>query len=325
MGSHIANYINDGRGAGNNQRGVALIIVILMISIIVALTIQMNRDMRAEIYEAANLRDEIALRYVGESAVNAAAALLLADTNHFDSLSEDWANTEMFSLKSEEYFDDASFRLSIEDEKGKVPINMLAGGKAQSATIREVTLRLLTGGYFGLEHDSAEEIVDCIKDYIDADTQTSEKGNEESVKNAPLDCIEELLMIRGITRELFYGSDRFFGLARCLTVFGEARININTAPKPVLRALSSQMTDGAVAALDEYRRDASNAVSDQGWYRTVPEAAGINIPADILTVKTDFFRIKAEAVRGRMTRRIVAAVKRASSPKKVTMLSWRED
>jgi general secretion pathway protein K len=308
-----------------NQNGVALIIVILMISIIVALTIQLNRDMRSEVYEAANLSDQIRLRYVAESGIHAAEALLLADKNSFDALSEEWANTEMLSLKSEEFFDNASFKLLIEDEGGKIPINLLVGGNVYNAPIRDMTLRLLTGPYFRLEQKAAEELVDSIKDWIDADNETTGKGGEVMVKNAPLDCIDELLMIKGVSRELFYGSDLFFGLAHCLRVFGDGTININTAPKAVLRAMSAQMTDEAVEALDEYRRNDKNPVSDPGWYGRVPEVTGLNIPSGIITVKTDTFRIKAEAMQGRMTRQVVAVVKRAVSTNKVTTLSWRVD
>ena len=64
-----------------------------------------------------------------------------------------------------------------------------------------------------------------------------------TAKNAPIDCIEELLMIKGVTRELFYGTGESPGLAQCLSAYGDARININTAPRPVLRALTVEMTD----------------------------------------------------------------------------------
>ena len=105
----------------SNQRGIALILVLLMISIIVAITIQLNRSTRSEVYEAANLSDGIRMRYVAESGFYAGEALLLADKNPFDALTEDWAKTEMLALKSEEFFDNGSFKLLIEDEGGGNP------------------------------------------------------------------------------------------------------------------------------------------------------------------------------------------------------------
>jgi general secretion pathway protein K len=308
-----------------NQRGVALIVVILMISIIVALTIQLNRDMRSEVYEAANLSDQIRLRYVAESGINAAEALLLEDKNQFDALTEDWAKTEMLSLKSEEFFDNASFKLLIEDEGGKIPINQLVSGNGYNVAVRDMLLRLLTGPYFRLENSQAEETVDSIKDWIDADNETTGRGEEGMVKNSKFDCIEELLMIKGVSRELFYGSNGFFGLVYCLTVYGDGKININTAPKPVLRALSAEMTGEAVERLDEYRRDEKNPISDPGWYGRFPGAAGLNIPAGITTIKSDTFQITAIGIQGRMTKQIVAIVKREADRRKANILSWRVD
>jgi len=306
-----------------NQRGVALIVVILMISIIVALTIQLNRDMRSEVYESANLSGQIQLRYVAESAIHAGEAVLLIDKNQYDALTEDWANTELFSLRAAEFFDNASFKLTIEDLGGRIPINLLVSGNGYNVPVREMLLRLLTGPHFRLEEGAAEEIIDAIKDWIDADSETTGRGAESMVKNATLDCIEELLMIRGVTRELFYGSEKFYGLSRCLTVFGDGKININTAPKPVLRALSAQMTDEAVEALDKYRRDQKKSVADPGWYNGVPEATGMNIPVGSVTVKSDIFQIKAAGVQGRMTKQITAIVSRDAGRRKVVVLTWR--
>jgi len=319
----------------SNQRGVALILVLLMISIIVAVTIQLNRSMRSEVYEAANLSDGIRLRYVAESGFYAGEALLLADKNPFDALTEDWAKTEMLALKSEGLFDNGSFNLLIEDEGGRIPVNRLVSGNGYNAPVRDLLLRLLTGPYFRLSQDQAGEVVDAIKDWIDADDEVTGSGAEGgyyaglekpyAAKNAPLDCIEELLMVKGMTRELFYGTGESPGLVLCLTVFGDGRININTAPKPVLRALSAEMTEDAVERLDEYRRDEKNNLADPAWYNRVQGATSLNIPAGLTSVRSDTFRITAVGLQGRMTQQITAVVKREADRRKVKLLSWKVD
>jgi general secretion pathway protein K len=317
----------------NHQRGIALIIVLLMISIIVAVTIQWNRSTRCEMYEAANLSDGIRLRYVAESGFYAGEALLLADKNGFDALTEEWAKTEMLALRSGELFDNGSFNLSIEDEGGRIPVNLLVGGTGYNAPIRDLLLRLLTGPSFRLSPDQAGEIVDAVKDWIDADDEVTGAGAERryyagldrryAAKNAPLDCIEELLMVKGVTRELFYGTGETSGLAACLTVFGDGKININTAPKPVLRALSAEMTEDAVERLDHYRRDEKNDLADPVWYNRVQGTAGLNIPGGLTSIRSDTFRITAVGLQGRMTQRVTAVVKRESDRRKVKLLSWR--
>ena len=317
----------------NNQRGVALILVLLMISIIVAVTIQLNRSMRSEVYEAANLSDGIRLRYVAQSGFYAGEALLLADKNPFDALTEDWAKTEMLALKSEGLFDNGAFNLLIEDEGGRIPVNRLVSGSSYNVPVRDLLLRLLTGPDFHLSQDQAGEVVAAIKDWIDADDDVTGTGAEGgyyagldrpyAAKNAPLDCIEELLMVKGVTRELFYGTGESPGLVLCLSVFGDGKININTAPKPVLRALSAEMTEDAVERLDEYRRDEKNNLADPAWYNRVQGATSLNIPAGLTSVRSDTFRITSVGLQQRMTQRVTAIVKRETDRKKIKLLSWK--
>ncbi|MCX5838988.1 MAG: type II secretion system minor pseudopilin GspK [Deltaproteobacteria bacterium] len=321
------------RSEWSNRRGVALIIVLLMVSIIVALTIQLNRDTRSEVYGAANISDGIRLRYIAESGFYVGEALLLADKTSFDALTEPWANTEMIALQSEGFFDNGSFKLAIQDETGKILVNRLISGNAYNPLIREFLLRLLTGPYFHLEQRRAEELMDAIKDWIDADDEVTGGGAEGAyyaglarpytAKNAPIDCIEELLMVKGVNRELFYGTGDSPGLVQCLTVFGDGRININTAPRPVLRALAAEMADGDVDWLDRYRRDVRNDLADAGWYQRIPRASGLNISPALIKVNSDIFQITAVGLQGRMTERITGVVKREADRRKVKLMSWK--
>jgi general secretion pathway protein K len=315
-----------------NRRGVALIVVLLMVSIITALTIQLNRDTRNEVTGAANISDAIRLRYVAESGFYVGEALLLADKNTFDALTEMWAQTEMLSLQSEGYFDSGSFKVGIQDEGGKIAVNTLVTGGAFNPVIRNLFLRLLTGPYFRMPQGKAEELTDAMKDWIDADDEVTGAGAEGAyyaglpkpyaVKNAPIDCIEELLMVKGVTRELFYGTGDSPGLAQCVTAFGDGKVNINTAPKPVLRALAAEMTDEEAEQLDKYRRDERNNLADPLWYQKIPRAVAINIPAELIKVQSEIFRISAIGLQGRMTERITGIVKRDAGRQKPTLLSW---
>jgi general secretion pathway protein K len=320
-----------------DSRGVALILVLLMISLIIAVTIQFNRDMRAEVYEAANLSDGIRLRTIAESGFYVGEAILLADKNNFDALTESWANAEMLSLKSEGFFEQGSFRLMIEDEGGRIPVNHLVSGNGFNVPIRDVLRRLLTGPYFRLGEPQADELLASIKDWIDADEEVTGSGAEAAyyagleptytAKNAPLDCIEELLMVKGMTRELFYGNGDSPGLTQCLTVVkrsGDWKININTAPKPVLRALAVEMTDEDVERFDEYRREEKSNLADLNWYKSLPRGVALNIPQDLIKVRSDVFRITAVGLQGRMTETITGLIDRGTADRRLAkLLSWK--
>ena len=130
-------------------------------------------------------------------------------------------------------------------------------------------------------------------------------------------------MVKGMTRELFYGTGESPGLAQCLSVYGDAAININTAPKAVLRALSAEMTDDDVNLLDKYRRDRQNNLADAAWYQKVPRATPIVIPLGLIKVKSEIFQITAVGLQGRMSERITGVVKRGAGQQKATLLSWK--
>ena len=200
----------------HNNRGIALITVILIIVILVAVVIELNRSSRADIYDAANVSDGIKLTYIAKSGFYGAAALLTNSKNDYDTLRDDWAHMETISLQSNTLFTDGYFIARIEDETGKIPLNKLINGNDYNPEIKEILIRLLSQPEFGLDERKVAEIVDSIKDWIDSDDNVTGYGAETSyyaslvppyeAKNAPLDCIEELLMVKGITKEIFYGT-----------------------------------------------------------------------------------------------------------------------
>lgn len=321
------------KGSLSNDRGVALIMVILIISLVTALTIQFNRDSRSEIYEASNLSDSVALLYIAKSGFNGAKAFLREDTNSYDSLTEDWARAVPLSASSAVLFESGSFRLEIEDESGKIPVNKLVNQNEYNAPIEGMLLRLLTLPEFDLSEQEAGDIVDAIKDWIDEDNEVTGFGAENvyyetletpyPCKNGRLDCLDELLMIKGITKELYYGDSEKPGIARYLSVHGDGKININTAPLLVLHALEGEITEEMAADMDEYRRDKDNDLSQTTWYKNVTGMAGMAIDETLITTESKIFRITSTGFLNEMRKTLVGVVERGGTGKTITMLSWK--
>lgn len=228
-----------------NNSGIALITVLLIISILIFVSVELNRSSHAEIYAAANVSDGIKLTYIAKSGFYAGTALLINAKNDNASLRDDWAKSELLSVRSRSLFPDGYFVVQIEDESGKIPLNKLVNENEYNQDIREILIRLLSLPEFRLDEKDVAAIVDAIKDWIDPDDIVTGDGAESSyyarhdppyaTKNAPLDCLEELLMIKGIDKELFTGTKERPGLAQYVTVYGDGFININTAPQMVLR------------------------------------------------------------------------------------------
>jgi general secretion pathway protein K len=319
-----------------NNRGVALVLVILMISIIIAITLQLNISSRSEIYEAANFGDGIRATCTAKSGFYMGEALLTEDTNTFDSLNEDWAKPELISAGSEALFDSGHFRLNIEDESGKIPINSLVkdNGNEYNAGIRDLLKRFLSLPEFDLDEQQISDIVDAVKDWIDKDDEVTGFGAENiyyrglgepyACKNAPLDCIEELLIIKGIAEDLYYGTGETPGIAKYLTLYGKGKININTAPNLILKALSDEITDEMVSNMDEYRRDEENDLSKSTWYEDIPGMKSISIKPEI-TIKSNTFRITSTGYLNSISRRVSGVIERHSDDRAVRILSWKVD
>ena len=319
-----------------NDRGVALILVILMISIIIAITLQLNISSRSEIYEAANLGDGIRAAYAAKSGFYAGEALLHEDKNSFDSLNEDWANLEFVSAGSETFFDGEYFRLNIEDESGKIPINSLTKENQQyNDGIKKLLTRFLSLPEFDLDEQQVRDIVDAIKDWMDEDDEVTGFGAENmyyrgleepyACKNGPLDCIEELLMIKGITENLYYGTNETPGIAKYLTLHGAGKININTTPNLILKALSDEITDEMVSNMDEFRSDEENNLSEPGWYKKVAGMSGITIKPELISTKSNTFRITSTGYLNSISRTVIGVIERHSDGKAVKILSWKVD
>jgi general secretion pathway protein K len=316
----------------SNNRGVALIVVLLMVSVIIALTVEFNRSTRDGLYGTANLSDGIRLYYVAKSGFYGGEALLTEDQNNFDALTEMWARLELLSAQSEAFFRQGSFQVVIEDETGKIPINKLITGNAYNPPVKDLLVRLLRLPEFKLEPARVSEIVDAIKDWLDKDEEVTGLGVEGSyyrslanpyaAKNGFLDCIDELLMVKGVTKELYYGTKETPALKGCLTVYGEGAININTAPKLVLRALSPDVSAENADRMDVYRRTEGNDLADVNWYRKLPGLQGINMSYSLLTVKSSYFTVISTGILGKMKQTVTGSIKRGQERGSAELLSW---
>ena len=317
-----------------SEKGTALILVILMVSIIVAVTIELNAASRSEVYEAANFRDRVKTLYIAKSGFNAAAAILLRDNLSYDSLNEIWAKTEALSPYSAQLFEgEGACSLSIEDESGKIPVHKIVSGGAFNAQYREIFERFLSLPEFGLSPDKVAAIINAVKDWIDADEEVTGKEGAESAyyrtlstpysaKNDRLDSLDELLLVKEITPEIFFGSEGRPGIRNFLTVYGESgKININTAPRMVLRALSADMSVEKADAMDEYRRNPLNSLSDAGWYKKIDVLSGVSL-GDVLSIKSGLFRISSTGILSDMRESVSGVVERTDN-KKMRVLFWK--
>jgi general secretion pathway protein K len=149
-----------------------------------------------------------------------------------------------------------SYSVSITDESGKIDINMMNDASA-------IILKSLLSNS-GVSAEDAEIIADSIMDWKDEDDLVRLHGAEDDyysslsnpykAKNANFDTVEELLLVKGVTSDLLYGTKEKKGIINFLTVNSKTnRINVNAAPVEVLTALPN-MTPELAEAIVNYRQ-----------------------------------------------------------------------
>lgn len=176
------------------------------------------------------------------------AALKAAKSGITDEQRE--ASRETSRLKKPFLDFDGDFTASVVDEDSRIAVNAL--GSADLATLmRNPQALLLFGMMTGLREDDylraanieKWELIGNLADWTDLDDNRVYQGGRESAlydkgdepylpKNGPYDTSEEIRLVDGWQSDEVW---RRYG--QHLTVYGTGRVNVNTAPNRVLRAV----------------------------------------------------------------------------------------
>lgn len=270
------------------------------------------------------LLEQLRAGYIARAAVLEARRLLAQDaTPGVDGTADRWRDTQ------EQWHDarlldgvvsfpagpraDGKTRYGLTDEDGKINVN--------TAPVDVLQRLLETAG--GLRDADAEELAAAIADWRDPDTKERSFGAEGfyyrsltpgyDCADDPLDNLEELLLIRGMTPAVFRM------IAPHVTVYGSGRLNLNTAGPVALRALGlSQAGEAGYLAFragddssdgtgDERAITSISAVeSDLAAYLPVDDLARLMQLANarVLTTTSEAFRAVIQARAERPTSRM---------------------
>jgi len=291
----------------NNQKGIALVVTLLALVLITAMVVEFSYAVYTGTTSLYNWRDSQRLSIMAKSGVNVSARLI-----------SDWLNTQKYTpgfieMPVDNPFEDfkGTITVRIEDENARFNINTIINPRREEDTYGcESFKRLLSA----LSLD--EKIADRVLDWIDKDSIAKLPDSEVGAKNAPLVSVDELLLINGITRK------DYDTLLPYVTVYGDGKININGAEKPVLKSLSDRITDDLAQRVIEYRKatpfgDVINLQDVNGFTLLVYGPISGKI-----TTKGENFSIRSVAESGGVKRIIetVAAISQAST----NIQYWKE-
>lgn len=257
------------------ERGAALLLVLWVFMILGVLALDFARFMRDDARASLNFVEETRGYYVAVAGMNRAIweAIQARDQVPGAERDED-AEDERRRLGMREddimpadgqwrpgTFGDARFEVRIADEGGRIAIN-----RVSDAVLHRLVTNLVVGAAVqGMDRREAarvDGIVDAILDWRDTDSLERMHGAESDyylsgpggypAKNGFLDAPEELLLVRGIDVDLYYGRDGVPGLRDVISVFNRSgRLNARTVTAPVLQALLAITAEEAESLLAE--------------------------------------------------------------------------
>jgi type II secretory pathway component PulK len=247
-----------------HNSGIALAVVMIAIFVLSLLAAAFAYQMKVETKLAQNADSEMELLWLGRSGVDYCRWILAQSEacpgQQYDSLDQIWAggsggpctsNSPLVDVMKTVPLGRGSFTWQMEDLERKFNIN----------TATEDVLRQAFQ-LIGVDPGEAEGITSSILDWIDRDSNSHIGGKESShyeglnppyfAKNRPIDDLSELLMVDGVTPDMYWGGVATnhlpaswqkemqrgrqmnlptfpVGLNDLFTPLSGARINVNTA------------------------------------------------------------------------------------------------
>ncbi len=335
--------------------GIALIIVLIVIIVLGALAGGFGYSMRIETKLAQNASYETELEWLGRSGIDLARYILaqqmtIPNEGSYDALNQKWAggpggtNEALASISLENNrLGNGMFSVKIVDLERKFNINF-----ADDTILRQAFVLMQ------IDASLFPSLVDAVMDWRDPDDAARLNGAESDYyltlqppyfcKDGPIDDVSELLMVRGVTAGMFYGSQGSVGSPRMFE-FGSARtqradeppyavglrdlfsavsgrmVNINTASAVVLQLVPG-IDENLAQAIITTRAgpDGVDGTEDDTPFRSVGEL--VNVPglnntgaqqlSRVFSTRSFTFQINVQVRIDRYSREYVAVVRRLS-------------
>ena len=333
-----------------NQRGIALFIVLWVLTLLSVMVAEFAFATRTAVNMVRNFKEETQAYYLARSGMNMAAAELVnARLNPPRPSATDDGNADGepdFQLRYNAALPalavpGGEIHLRVESLSGRINLNR-AG---------PTLLRMMLDS-LDIAEETRSIVVDSILDWRDPDNLRRLHGAENAyyqslpdpyfAKNGDFDAVDELLMVRGVTPEIFEkirnmltvfpksDPDRAARAARGETGpyddFNFERLDINNMRRPLLEALPGMTPEVAEAILrfrktEDFRTftQLRSIVGDETYAALTRFATFQTIPA---------FAVRVEGrLPGTSIRRTVEAVVEIDlvDPERFRFLKWRDD
>ncbi len=306
-----------------SDQGAVLILVLWTLVILTAFTVNIGLRVRQKITLLARLEHRNQVRSIAFSCIQKAIAVLqdeimMSQINGFNPLLTKIVRLNNPSQFRQIVFGVGSGGISYHDhglgqDSGKQYGVLDEEGRLNLNTADRPALKRLIMAVLGMEEEEADHLADAIYDWrVYGESEIVGFFSDEyydnlefpyKEKKANFENLDELLLVRGVTERIYEN------LLPFITVYGDGKIDINTASAPVLMALgfsaglaakivvARRGTDGIEATLDDLIFSSpDNLVGDLSALMGLSsgDTAEINGAAGKLAVEGVHFRIHGE-------------------------------
>jgi general secretion pathway protein K len=378
--------LNNPRFQRGRERGVALIMVLGFIIVLAVMAAAFATNMQVEVKLARKANDDVKVEWVCRSGIELSKYILaqqMANAQEpYDSLNQQWAGgpatTNGFNVFlenldltnsawaedtvlglifpdqaefEEKIGNDARCTIQIIDLERKFNINRAAEDSMGKFPL-EKTFELMD-----VDTGLSPYLIDAIKDWRDTDDNRRVSGAESdtyeaktpayTAKNGPIDDLKELLLIEGMTPEIYWGSrsrqiaadplqapstallgaddeegenSYNFGMADLFTAISTGYININTASAEVMQLVPGfDQTRVDLILQMRVGLDGVDGTEDDEPFDDIAQIQRAGFTADAIANARRFFSVRSatyevtvQAQVGILSRTLVAVISRAS-------------
>ena len=323
--------------AKTKQKGFVVIVVLCMIICMAVLLLGFNYQSRNNLRAVGDFQKSAQALNCAKAGLNIAIAAI-------KNAEDVPIYKQSLNLLSEENafdIDDGNCSITITEENGKLNVNLLKdkNGKPNRTKIDQL-LRLIDllnreeAGYSRIGYGLVPSIIDWADSddkvthlpfikYENSGAESAYYGNLENpyrCRNTSLEVTEELLLVKGITQDVFERMRDY------VTVYGNGRVNINHASKLVIESLSEKM-DAVLARMiiDRRRIKPFNSITElrdvpgmtDNIYNTIRKTA-------IASSANQYYHVTSRGNVGHRNCTIVTILRKNANTKNVEVLLYKE-
>ena len=324
------------------SQGFVLITVLLIVTLLSALLLGINAELRTEARDVSDWQQSTQVRTAAHSGLNFALAAIREDPD----LLLKPESRELFNGRENLILNSIPCTITIHEENGKLNVNRLADKYGRPARTRvDQLLKIIDlhneklPAAQRIPYSLAANLIDWIDhndqttwlDFVSRDNTGVESTYYQSLQpayscaNRPFATHRELLLAKDMPKinAAEISADH---LLDDLTAYGNGKININTAPAMVLQSLAESMTAPIAQAIISARQVMPFATTGElkklpGMTETIFQAIQPVITAN---PPLSYYQVIARATHEQTTRTITAIVKRDNNTDDIRIVYYKE-